>query len=176
MSDDSDFEDEPIIKLASSKRKSTKEESDHDSDEDFVMKDDETKKAKTPDAVTSSTKPKKKRVKLEEDDNSDDDFKVKKKKKKKVKIKKATKSEVKKEGKTKSTPTPKALKKMERAERITHAMQAFLWWDAPDPPKGYQWATMEHAGVSFTDPYQPHGVKMLYDGQPLDLSPVEEEA
>jgi DNA topoisomerase-1 len=175
MSDDSDFEDEPIIKLASSKRKSIKEESDHDSDEDFVMKDDETKKAKTPDAVTSSTKPKKKRVKLEEDDNSDDDFKVKKKKKK-VKIKKATKSEVKKEGKTKSTPTPKALKKMERAERITHAMQAFLWWDAPDPPKGYQWATMEHAGVSFTDPYQPHGVKMLYDGQPLDLSPVEEEA
>lgn len=174
MSDDSDFEDEPISKLASSKRKFIKEESDHDSDEDFVMKDDETKKAKTPDAVTSSTKPKKKRVKLEEDDNSDDDFKVKKKKK--VKTKKATKTEVKKEGKTKSTPTPKALKKMERAERITHAMQAFLWWDAPDPPKGYQWATMEHAGVSFTDPYQPHGVKMLYDGQPVDLSPVEEEA
>lgn len=35
---------------------------------------------------------------------------------------------------------------------------------------------MEHAGVSFTEPYEPHGVKMRYDGEEVDLSPVEEEA
>ncbi len=70
----------------------------------------------------------------------------------------------------------KALKKLEKGERIAHSMQAFLWWTAPDPPEGCQWTTMEHAGVSFTENYEPHGVKMKYDGKDVDLSPVEEEA
>jgi DNA topoisomerase-1 len=71
---------------------------------------------------------------------------------------------------------PKKLKELDRADRIAHAMQSFLWWDAPEPPEGCQWSTMEHAGVSFTEPYEPHGVKMKYDGKDVDLRPVEEEA
>jgi len=35
---------------------------------------------------------------------------------------------------------------------------------------------MEHAGVSFPEPYQPHGIKMKYDGQPVELTPLQEEA
>ena len=41
---------------------------------------------------------------------------------------------------------------------------------------GYQWLTMEHAGVSFPEPYEPHGVKILYDGKAVNLTPAEEEA
>lgn len=37
-------------------------------------------------------------------------------------------------------------------------------------------ATMEHAGVSFPEEYQPHGIKMLYNGKPVDLTPLQEEA
>ncbi|KAL3912755.1 MAG: hypothetical protein SGARI_000992, partial [Bacillariaceae sp.] len=70
----------------------------------------------------------------------------------------------------------KELKKLEKSERLQFAMQSFLWWNAPEPPEGSQWVTMEHAGVSFPEPYRPHGVKMLYEGKPIDLSPVEEEA
>ncbi len=70
----------------------------------------------------------------------------------------------------------KALKKLGKVERIAHSMQSFLWWDAPDPPEGCQWSTMEHSGVSFTENYEPHGVKLKYDGKDVDLSPVEEEA
>ena len=69
----------------------------------------------------------------------------------------------------------KGLKKLDKAERLQYAMQSFLWWDAEDPPEGCQWRTMDHAGVSFPEPYEPHGVKMLYDGEPVDLTPAEEE-
>ena len=70
----------------------------------------------------------------------------------------------------------KQLKKLDKTERIAHAMQSFLWWDAQEPPEGCQWSSMEHAGVSFPEPYVPHGIKMKYDGKDVDLNPVEEEA
>ena len=34
---------------------------------------------------------------------------------------------------------------------------------------------LEHAGVLFPPEYEPHGVKMLYHGVPVDLTPEEEE-
>lgn len=82
-------------------------------------------------------------------------------------------SSTKKEG---GAPGTNGLKAMDKAERISHGMQAYLWWNANDPPKGCQWSKMEHAGVSFPDPYIPHNVSMLYDGKEITLSPVEEEA
>ena len=80
---------------------------------------------------------------------------------------------VKKEG---GTDKAKTLKKLEKAERLQYAMQSFLWWNAKEPPPGYQWLTMEHAGVSFPEAYVPHGVKMNYDGEPVELTPLQEEA
>lgn len=38
-----------------------------------------------------------------------------------------------------------------------------------------RWKTLEHAGVLFPPEYQPHGVKMLYEGLPVDLTPEQEE-
>ena len=35
--------------------------------------------------------------------------------------------------------------------------------------------TLEHSGVLFPPEYTPHGVKMLYDGQPVELDPKQEE-
>ena len=41
--------------------------------------------------------------------------------------------------------------------------------------KSVKWETLEHSGVLFPPEYTPHGVKMLYDGQPVDLTPQQEE-
>ncbi|KAH1063152.1 hypothetical protein J1N35_028139 [Gossypium stocksii] len=38
-----------------------------------------------------------------------------------------------------------------------------------------KWSTLVHNGVIFPPPYNPHGVKMLYDGRPVDLTPEQEE-
>ena len=116
----------------------------------------------------------------EDDDASDseEDFKEKPKRKKKKKTKTAPKKKAaaKPKAKAKAPAKPKGLKKLEKGERIAHSMQSFLWWDAPDPPEGCNWTTMEHAGVSFTEKYEPHGVKMKYDGVHVNLSSMEEEA
>mmetsp|Transcript_33564 Transcript_33564/g.40569 ORF Transcript_33564/g.40569 Transcript_33564/m.40569 type:complete len:661 (+) Transcript_33564:194-2176(+) len=41
--------------------------------------------------------------------------------------------------------------------------------------KPNMWETLEHQGVLFAPPYEPHGIKLYYDGKPVDLSPEEEE-
>ena len=41
--------------------------------------------------------------------------------------------------------------------------------------KSVKWETLEHSGVLFPPEYAPHGVKMLYDGKPVDLTPQQEE-
>ena len=59
--------------------------------------------------------------------------------------------------------------------------EKFKWWEA-EATKAmkkhptWKWATLQHAGVIFHPPYVPHGVKMLYDGKPVTLSPEAEEA
>jgi len=45
----------------------------------------------------------------------------------------------------------------------------------PGSGGGKKWSTLEHNGVIFPPPYTPHGVKMLYNGQPVQLTPEEEE-
>ncbi|CAI9110670.1 OLC1v1010736C1 [Oldenlandia corymbosa var. corymbosa] len=38
-----------------------------------------------------------------------------------------------------------------------------------------KWTTLVHNGVQFPQPYKPHGVKILYKGNPVDLTPEQEE-
>ncbi|XP_043688381.1 DNA topoisomerase 1 alpha-like isoform X1 [Telopea speciosissima] len=45
----------------------------------------------------------------------------------------------------------------------------------PSSGEGQKWTTLVHNGVIFPPPYKPHGVKMLYNGQPVDLTPGQEE-
>ncbi|KAF6162732.1 hypothetical protein GIB67_029001 [Kingdonia uniflora] len=45
----------------------------------------------------------------------------------------------------------------------------------PSSGEGQKWTTLVHSGVIFPPPYKSHGVKMLYNGQPVDLTPEQEE-
>uniref|UniRef100_A0A5B7AMX0 DNA topoisomerase I n=1 Tax=Davidia involucrata TaxID=16924 RepID=A0A5B7AMX0_DAVIN len=45
----------------------------------------------------------------------------------------------------------------------------------PGSGEGQKWTTLDHNGVIFPPPYKPHGVKMLYKGRPVDLTPAQEE-
>lgn len=67
---------------------------------------------------------------------------------------------------------PKELKKMEKLEI---AMKSFKWWEHEDLPAGTQWRSLEHNGISFPPPYKPHGIPLLYKGQPIHLPPDLEE-
>lgn len=48
---------------------------------------------------------------------------------------------------------------------------------APKPAADAErkWTVLHHNGVLFPPPYVAHGVKMLYDGAPVDLTPAQEE-
>ncbi|KAJ3443477.1 DNA topoisomerase [Anaeramoeba flamelloides] len=41
--------------------------------------------------------------------------------------------------------------------------------------KGWKWVTLSHNGVLFPPEYEPHGIKLLYKGQPVELTPRQEE-
>lgn len=45
----------------------------------------------------------------------------------------------------------------------------------PSSGEGQKWTTLVHNGVIFPPPYKPHGVKMLYKGKPVALTPEQEE-
>ncbi|XP_051148681.1 DNA topoisomerase 1 alpha-like isoform X2 [Andrographis paniculata] len=45
----------------------------------------------------------------------------------------------------------------------------------PGSGEGQKWTTLTHNGVVFPPPYKPHGVKLLYKGKPVDLTPNQEE-
>ncbi len=50
------------------------------------------------------------------------------------------------------------------------------WWETGSKDKGgKKWATLVHHGVVFPPPYEPHGVPLVYDGEPVKLDPVAEE-
>eukprot|EP00815_Leptocylindrus_aporus_P003941 CAMPEP_0116075842 /NCGR_PEP_ID=MMETSP0322-20121206/16875_1 /TAXON_ID=163516 /ORGANISM="Leptocylindrus danicus var. apora, Strain B651" /LENGTH=820 /DNA_ID=CAMNT_0003565977 /DNA_START=153 /DNA_END=2615 /DNA_ORIENTATION=- len=90
--------------------------------------------------------------------------------------KKKTQKRTTKASTVKKPPTLRKLKELDMADRLNAAMQAYLWWEAPTLKAGEQWLSMEHAGVCFADDYEPHGIKMKYDGQEVELSSAEEEA
>ena len=41
--------------------------------------------------------------------------------------------------------------------------------------KELKWETLEHSGVLFPPEFKAHGVKMLYDGAPVELTAAQEE-
>ncbi|KAL9679527.1 hypothetical protein QQ045_017392 [Rhodiola kirilowii] len=45
----------------------------------------------------------------------------------------------------------------------------------PSSGDGKKWSTLVHNGVIFPPPYKPHGIKMLYKGKAVDLTPEQEE-
>ncbi|KAL2915688.1 DNA topoisomerase 1 [Polyrhizophydium stewartii] len=53
--------------------------------------------------------------------------------------------------------------------------EEFKWWLEQNTDSTVKWTTLRHNGPLFAPPYVPHGVKMLYDGTPVNLTPASEE-
>ncbi|KAI8800083.1 hypothetical protein BJ742DRAFT_843064 [Cladochytrium replicatum] len=51
------------------------------------------------------------------------------------------------------------------------------WWETfgSQEDNSVKWSTLEHNGPYFAPPYVPHGIKMLYDGNEIELHPEAEE-
>lgn len=153
---DSD-EDVPLAALSSATKIKTKKKKSKDRDR--------VKEEAGRDKKASGGTPKKRK---REDDSKPEAVKSSSSAKKKKKLSHT--------GSASTSSSSKGLKKLDKAERLQYAMQSFLWWNSKEPPEGFQWVTMEHAGVSFPEAYEPHGIKMKYEGQPIDLTPLQEEA
>ncbi|KAE9620210.1 hypothetical protein Lal_00019051 [Lupinus albus] len=80
-------------------------------------------------------------------------------------------TKVNKAGKTAFKKQPKKLKKSGKGSDYSKSMK-FLPGSGDGQKK---WTTLVHNGVIFPPLYQPHGVKMLYKGKPVDLTPEQEE-
>ena len=186
-SDDDDDEDIPLSQL---RRKSTpakrKEvEEDEDSDDPIAQLANLKKTARR------RSKSRSKKVVESEDEEDDSDYdKPAPKRKSPAPRKKATaSSRVKKETpETKKTPTrakrevkredskgevkeTRAERKMREEDEARHK-----WWlETPDLAEDEKWKTLKHSGVLFAPLYVPHGIKPLYDGSPVDLTPEQEE-
>lgn len=47
--------------------------------------------------------------------------------------------------------------------------------DDDDREEGEKWTTLEHHGLRFVPPYEPHGVPIIHKGTKIVLEPEEEE-
>ena len=61
------------------------------------------------------------------------------------------------------------------AESGSESDEEYKWWENPIWDDTVKWETLEHNGVYFPPEYQPHGIKMLYEGKEILLEPEGEE-
>jgi len=72
--------------------------------------------------------------------------------------------------KVKEEKVSKRKKKNEEEE-----VEVFRWWDNEKEDDSVKWTTLEHQGPYFPPEYVSHGIKMKYQGKPIDLVPECEE-
>ena len=83
--------------------------------------------------------------------------------------------------KTAPKPAPPAAKKKKKAAAPRSsaspapAKKRVRASPGPSKSKDKKWTTLAHGGVLFPPDYEPHGVRMLYEGRPVDLTPDQEE-
>ena len=68
---------------------------------------------------------------------------------------------------------------------LNDVVQINKWWEKPpeeendnnsgDEDESAKWKHMEHNGVLFPPEYEPHGIKIKYKGEPIELNPEQEE-
>jgi DNA topoisomerase-1 len=66
-------------------------------------------------------------------------------------------------------------KELPPLKQLELAMNAHKWWEDEPQAGAARWRTLEHNGVMFPPAYKPHGVKLYYDGKPVNLTPEQEE-
>ena len=120
------------------------------------------------------------------DSDSDDDKPLGKVKSKPEKAEKKAKKPDKKKGsasksKSKSKSSSKAKskgkgdKQEKKPKKEVKVEPVYEWWLEEEAlPEGKKWRFLEHNGVIFPPKYEPHGVRMKYDGQFVDLDPEQE--
>ena len=69
----------------------------------------------------------------------------------------------------------KKAKVLTPVQLLDRAVQAFKWWEYQHGDDDIYWTTLQHNGVIFQPPYQPHGVPLYYNGKPVKLTPEQEE-
>ncbi|KAI3745374.1 hypothetical protein L1987_58485 [Smallanthus sonchifolius] len=75
--------------------------------------------------------------------------------------------------KVNSSSFKKTFKKSKKVEKKSKYSKSSKM--PPGSGEGQKWTTLVHNGVIFPPPYKPHGVKILYKGKPVDLTPAQEE-
>lgn len=135
--------------------------------------------------VPKKTASKGKEIKVEEMKDADEDSESEEKKKKKTVKKEAPKKVKQETPKKEDKEGKKGKKKSKKSEGENGTAKSeeettYKWWEAEEDwkvgeKKNWKWRTLRHNGVYFMPDYVPHGVKMLYDGKPVDLTPAQEE-
>lgn len=71
-----------------------------------------------------------------------------------------------------------SLKKLNKKSKKEFKNSKYIKSTKVSPSSGdgqKKWSTLVHNGVIFPPPFKPHGIKLLYDGRPVDLTPEQEE-
>ncbi|KAK8644004.1 hypothetical protein V6N13_013280 [Hibiscus sabdariffa] len=131
------------------------------------------KKPKISDTPTTM-KSKQVTVKAEKSEEDDDHIPISQRIKKSVSSNSKTSSMKQKATKVVSSSFKKINKKSKKEMKNSkYSKSTKLSPSSGDGQK--KWSSLVHNGVIFPPPYKPHGVKMLYDGQLVDLTPEQEE-
>jgi len=68
-----------------------------------------------------------------------------------------------------------AKKRGKKAKADEEASEWKWWLEKKDEDEGIKWSTLKWNGVLFPPAYEPHGIKLYYNGEPVDLTPEQEE-
>ena len=77
--------------------------------------------------------------------------------------------------KASKTEVQKKRRKAESSDRERPSKRKRGEASGKDEGKDVKWTTLSHSGVLFPPEYTAHGVKINYDGRPVDLTPEQEE-
>ena len=85
----------------------------------------------------------------------------------------------------KDTKKKNKVNKVLTTASLNDVVQINKWWEKPpeeendknseDEEAVKKWSHMEHNGVLFPPEYEPHGIKIKYKGEPIELTPEQEE-
>ncbi|KAK8712399.1 hypothetical protein V6N13_147639 [Hibiscus sabdariffa] len=112
-------------------------------------------------------------VKSEKDDEDDDHIPISQRMKMSTPVSKTSSM---KQKATKGVSS--SLKKINKKSKKEFKNSKYIKSSRVSPSSGdgqKKWSTLVHNGVIFPPPYKPHGIKMLYEGRPVDLTPEQQE-
>lgn len=100
-------------------------------------------------------------------------------------IEKALNTPNKKDSKNDQTAKSKLIQNLKKSNKLAKILtttsfsdiiQVNKWWEqAIEDDSDTKWTKLEHNGVMVAPRYEPHGVKILYKGNPIELKPFQEE-